>query len=241
MHELDCKQCRALLDGYLDQALSASQVAEVDGHLLYCAECAQHLQAGRSLIAAVKAHAHYYPAPADLQGLLARQTPAAWRRWWAPAASGVALAVALVLFIATPVAPPAWQEEAVSSHVRSLMAEHLNDVASADRHTVKPWFTGKLDFAPPVHDFSDQGFVLLGGRLDYLRQRSAAALTYRHDRHVINLFIQPTDEPDSPPQAFSVRGFNVLAWQHQHLRFVAVSDVDAGQLQALGLLVQATP
>jgi len=143
-----------------------------------------------------------------------------------------------MLYLAAPSAERPWLDEAVSSHVRSLMVDHLNDVVSSDRHTVKPWFTGKLDFAPPVFDFSQQGYPLLGGRLDYLQQQSAAALTYGHGRHVINLFILPTTQADGAAQNLSLRGYNLVAWRRNHLRFILVSDLEQGELAALGQLIQ---
>ena len=117
-----------------------------------------------------------------------------WRKWLAPAFSAAALALAVVLFVAMPGSEQPLMDEAVSSHVRSLMGEHLNDVVSSDRHTVKPWFTGKLDFSPPVFDYAAQGFPLLGGRLDYLQHQNTAALTYGRAKHIINVFILPTTE-----------------------------------------------
>src|SRR5207253_11175603 len=148
-----------------------------------CADCQRLHDQTKLLIASVKAQAPYYVAPDSLThsvfANIQSQTSSArsdWevlrnasRRWLTPAFSAIALAMALVLYVATPSSEQPWMDEAVSSHVRSLMAEHLNDVASSDRHTVKPWFTGKLDFSPPVYDYSAQGYPLLGGRLDYLQ------------------------------------------------------------------------
>jgi anti-sigma factor RsiW len=161
-----------------------------------------------------------------------------WRKWFAPAFSAATLALAMVLYVATPGSEQPLMEEAVSSHVRSLMGEHLNDVVSSDRHTVKPWFTGKLDFSPPVFDYSSQGFALLGGRLDYLQHQTTAALSYGHAKHIINVFILPTTESDKPPISQSIRGFNVVSWQENHLRFVMVSDVEKGELETLGQLLR---
>jgi anti-sigma factor RsiW len=126
----------------------------------------------------------------------------------------------------------------VSDHVRSLMAGHLNDVASSDKHTVKPWFTGKIDFSPPVYDFAEQGYPLIGGRLDYLENQTAAALSYRHNKHIINAFILPTMEGDSAPQSLSRRGYNIVSWRQNHMRFIAVSDLNKAELETFGQLVQ---
>jgi anti-sigma factor RsiW len=124
-------------------------------------------------------------------------------------------------------------EEVISSHVRSLLATHLLDVPSTDQHTVKPWFDGKLKFAPPVQDFADHGFRLIGGRLDYVYGREAAALVYQRNKHVINLFIWPSESGrNAAAQGFAKEGYNVLHWTRDGFEFWAVSDVNTGDLRA---------
>lgn len=244
MNKLDCPQCQTLIHGYLDQELDPPTVAEVTGHLADCAKCARLHDQVRLLKVSVKRHAPYYPAPASLtDGVRAAAAPRTgaverWRNWLAPVFSAAALALAMVLYVATPGSEQPLMDEAVSSHVRSLMGEHLNDVVSSDRHTVKPWFTGKLDFSPPVLDYSAQGFPLLGGRLDYLQHQTTAALSYGRAKHIINVFILPTPEADKPQQSQAIRGFNVVSWQANHLRFVLVSDVEKSELEALGQLLK---
>jgi anti-sigma factor RsiW len=233
------------LHGYLDQELDPATTARVAAHLSSCAECTRLHDEAKLLKISVKRHATHYPAPASLAasvfaadelapGLMQR-----WRNWLAPAFSATALALAMVLYVATPGSEQPLIDEAVSSHVRSLMGEHLNDVVSSDRHTVKPWFTGKLDFSPPVFDYTAQGFPLLGGRLDYLQHQTTAALSYGHAKHIINVFILPTTEADKAVQSQSIRGFNVVSWQAAHMRFVLVSDVEKAELEALGQLLRA--
>lgn len=253
IHSIDCKTCRAWLHGYLDNELETNAAAEVTEHLRQCTECAREYADAQRLVAQLKAHMPYHVAPAGLAqrlrasveataprrkgGLLRWLGSGGWR-WLAPGFSTLALALSLVFYLAAPSAERPWLEEAVSSHVRSLMVDHLNDVVSSDRHRVKPWFTGKLDFAPPVFDFSQQGYPLLGGRLDYLQQQSAAALTYSHGRHLINLFILPTTQADAEAQNLSLRGYNLVAWRRNHLRFILVSDLERGELAALGQLIE---
>jgi anti-sigma factor RsiW len=244
MNELDCPVCRVRLQGYVDQELDPALAADVSAHLVLCRECARVCEEVKALKVSVKRHAAYYPAPAALATrIFAPEAPAIglmerWRKWLAPAFSATTLALAAMLYIATPDSEQPLMDEAVSSHVRSLMGEHLNDVVSSDRHTVKPWFAGKLDFSPPVVDYTAQGFVLLGGRLDYLQHQTIAALSYGRAKHIINVFILPTPEADKPQQTQSIRGFNVVSWQAKHMRYVLVSDVEKGELQTLGQLIQ---
>jgi mycothiol system anti-sigma-R factor len=130
----------------------------------------------------------------------------------------------------------------VAAHVRSLLADHLNDVVSTDRHTVKPWFAGKLDFSPPVPDLSAQGFELVGGRLDYLRDRPVAAVVYRKHGHVINVLSSPIGRDlGDLPHTKHVRGYTMRAWQQSGLDVVAVSDIDPLELARLELAYRATP
>ena len=244
MNKLDCTVCQTLIHGYLDQELDPPMAAQVAGHLAACAECARLHDQARLLKVSVKRQAPYYPAPVALtDSVLAAVAPRPraverWRKWLAPVFSAAALALAVVLYVVTPGSEQPLMDEAVSSHVRSLMGEHLNDVVSSDRHTVKPWFTGKLDFSPPVFDYSAQGFALLGGRLDYLQHQTTAALSYGRARHIINVFILPTPEADTPRQSQTIRGFNVVSWQASHMRFVLVSDLEKSELEAFSQLLK---
>ena len=120
----------------------------------------------------------------------------------------------------------------IASHVRSLMADHLTDVASSDQHTVKPWLDTKLDFAPPVVDLSSEGFPLIGGRLDYLDNRPVAALVYQRRKHFINLFIWPGETGAARlTMAMSHEGYQLLHWADPDFNYWAVSDVNANDLQ----------
>jgi mycothiol system anti-sigma-R factor len=132
--------------------------------------------------------------------------------------------------------------ELLDAHVRSLQAGHLTDVTSTDQHTVKPWFDGKLDFIPPVHDFQSQGFPLVGGRLDVLGQRNVAALVYGRRKHFVNVFVWPTREPDTDGVhgPASRQGYQWVHWRYKGMEFCAVSDVNGEDLRDLAQLFRST-
>jgi anti-sigma factor RsiW len=137
---------------------------------------------------------------------------------------------------------PNLENEIVSDHIRSLMANHLSDVASADRHTLKPWFTGKLDYSPPVDDLASDGFKLSGGRLDYVGGKPVAALIYRRDAHVINVFVWPArdgDEALPQPRWSSDDGYHLANWSHSGMTYWAISDADSSELTRLTNLLGA--
>ena len=105
------------------------------------------------------------------------------------------------------------------------------DVESTDQHTVKPWFDGKLDFAPPVVDLATQGFPLVGGRLDYIGRRDVAALVYQRQKHFINVFLWPEEDNGAkPPEVQTIQGYNVVSWSHNGMNYYAVSDLNTTEL-----------
>jgi anti-sigma factor RsiW len=130
-------------------------------------------------------------------------------------------------------------DELVAGHVRSLLATHLVDVETSDRHVVKPWFAGKVDFSPPVLELAEQGFPLVGGRLDYLQGRVVAAVVYRRRQHIINVFVWPAGTLPAVSHVSRHDGYNVASWVQGGLEFWAVSDVDPADLQQLRSLFAA--
>ena len=173
---------------------------------------------------------------ADMAGTPVPVAPLqAWRRWTNVGASfafGVVASIAVMLALRGAGDEDRLAQAVVDSHVRSLMSAHLVDVESSDRHTVKPWFAGKLDYAPPVRDLAAEGIPLAGGRLDYVGQRPVAALVYRLNRHTINVFVWPAAGNPAQDPVFVVRqGFNVAHWSGDGMQFWAVSDVNAADLR----------
>lgn len=227
---MDCREVERLLDAYLDGELDLARSLEFETHIESCAACAAAVERGRALKGAI-ARAPYFRAPESLRRKIAapsRRVPYGWMAM----AAGIAT-LALVLWrVAGPGAGPL-DREVVAAHVRSLQANHLLDVASTDQHTVKPWFTGKLDFAPDVRDLSAQGFPLVGGRLDYVDGRAIAALVYRRRQHTINVFTWPDSGADSAPRLESLQGFNVAHWTRGGMAWWTVSDASSSDLEQL--------
>lgn len=211
-----------------------------------------------ALTTLIRSHATRHAVPPDLADRIRQQIETAsipshratraktlgvrWSRWvQAVALFAAGAATAAVIAIGVQVAPrhDAIVDELTASHVRSLMASHLDDVASSDHHTVKPWFAGKLDFSPPVHDLSAQGFPLSGGRLDYVGGRPVAALVYKPGLHVINLFVWPAQDGKSvDPRVFEHQGFSFVHWTQGGMQAWAVSDMNAAELKGFAKLVR---
>jgi anti-sigma factor RsiW len=241
---MDHNQAKELLPAYLDQELGITDANAVEHHLGTCPECRQEYEEQRSVRVRLKGDAAYFKAPAHLARRIdmalpaERPHPARFKGWgfnWLSAGAVMATLLALVwsasLYLTLPSAQDRLVEELVSSHVRSLQVNHLSDVASSDQHTVKPWFHGKLDFAPPVVDLTSQEFPLVGGRLDYLNDRSVAVLVYRHAQHPINLYIWPGADGNLAPQMQSLHGYHLIHWATGGMDYWAVSDLAADELE----------
>ncbi|MBW8875530.1 MAG: anti-sigma factor [Acidobacteria bacterium] len=246
---MSCPHTEQELTAYLDGELELTSALTFERHLEECTDCARALAAQRALREAIGAAGlRYRPTPAQTRRLRRAATaePAApgwpsWRGLQAIAAIAGLLLVAVASWslgrVWPPRSAPDLAEQVVSSHVRSLLAGHPADVASTDQHTVKPWFTGKLDYSPTVVDLAEKGFPLAGGRLDYLGNHPVAALIYRADRHVINLFTWPaayTPDGSGPEPAASTRqGFHILHWTQGGMTWWAVSDASEDRLREL--------
>lgn len=244
---MNCDRVRLLLNGYIDGELDLVNALDMEEHLRNCSACSRQMDALTALHAATSSKSLYYPAPAQLEKkirvALRKAEPAAEpaqmifsRRWFAPAAVLIVI-LALIVGFFGPNLITSNQEAQVAqqvqtAHVRSLMADHLMDVASSDQHTVKPWFNGKLDFSPPVTDLAAQGFPLIGGRLDYLDGRQVAALVYQRNKHYINLFIWPSTNNGTMPVASTYNGYHLYHWSQTGMTFWAVSDLNIEELQA---------
>lgn len=240
---------RELLHAYVDGELDLGNTREAERHLQTCTDCRGTERAIRELRRALNSDAPAYRAPAQLRKRVraalrreaksTRQTVSPWLMF----ATGAAFAVLILgfaLFQATRATQNnAIADQVVTNHVRSLLAAHLVDVVSSDQHTVKPWFDGKIDFAPQVRDLSADGFPLVGGRLDYLDGKTVVALVYQRNKHPINLFITP--EPtgrSSSPTVVTRRGYNVFSWTNNGMKYWVVSDLNQAELREFTELFQ---
>lgn len=247
-----CPDKEHLLHASLDGELDAASEMALGEHLEHCPACAAELERLALLRDAFADPAIRYPVPeglrARIEAMAGEQVPAAAaqlpspRRRLAPWLGGGAMgaiAAGLAALILSPLLGPNLQDELVADHVRSTLASHLTDVATSDRHTVKPWFNGRIDFAPPVVDLADQGFPLAGGRLDYVDRKVVAALVYRRRLHVINLFVWPEGRTGLRASPFGRDGYSLEHWRAGGLEFWAVSDVEHADLKAFRQAFQA--
>ena len=243
---MSCAEMAKLVHGMLDGELDLVSAMQLEKHLEGCDACAAEYRRQKQLQAAIRQPGLFYRAPEHLRRTIENAIPTKvarradpnrwWQRWFSDwrvgAASSLALAASLVLFIATAETNDTLQQDLIAGHIRSLQASHLTDVATSDQHTVKPWFNGKVDVSPPVVDLADGGFPLAGGRLDYIDGRAAAVLVYRRHQHVINLFVWPAPGAGSISlQASSHQGYNLLHWTRDELSFWAVSELNLGELR----------
>jgi anti-sigma factor RsiW len=241
---LDGEAMRLLVQADHDGELSAAETAEVAAHVAHCAGCASLQRELAGLSARFKEEITGHVAPDSLRQALTRRlsparaappAPTGWRRRVPAFASfGMGAAVAACLaWLLLPVEPTEGLDaELVAGHIRAVQPGHLTDVLSSDQHTVKPWFDGRIDYAPPVRDFAASGFPLIGGRLDYIGQRPVAALVYRYGKHDIDVFVWPS--PSAPNVSLQSRnGYNVVSWSTGGMTFHAVSDLNAAELDRL--------
>ncbi len=250
-----------LVQADFDGELDPGQAASLAAHRETCPVCqATYAQLGRTRENLRAGLTYYRPSPELRRAVSARLAEIAsgppipppspspvrlspW--WWRMAASfglGAALAASVTLMVLPPQGEQSLAEQVVAGHIRSLQIGNNGVVVSTDRHTVKPWFDGKLDYAPPVKDLADDGFPLIGGRLDYLDGRPVAALDYARAKHPINLFVWP--EPgaaDREPGLVVRDGYNVIHWRRNGMALWAVSDVEKGELENFVRLWNAGP
>jgi anti-sigma factor RsiW len=250
-----------LLQADLDREIDVGGAASLAAHLAQCPECQARQAELTQLSARLRSEVPYHTAPARLRQAIEAAASAAaasriaatapapprratrarvqpawvrhagdWMRRGLPLGASAAFAAAVALAVVLPRGTDI-PDSVVASHIRALQPGHLMDVVSTDQHTVKPWFDGRLDYAPPVKDLASQGFPLIGGRLDYLAGRPVAALAYRRARHVIDLYVWPDSSPaGASPGSGERNGYNFIRWRQEQMVFWAVSDLNKAEL-----------
>ena len=245
---MPCDQAQRV-EAYLDGELSAADALAVEQHLESCADCAALLAELETLRSDIRQRATYHRADAHLRTKILRdldkESPRGnvlpwFRNVWTGAAGGAmatALAASLVFFFLVPTASEPLITDITNAHLRSLASEHLIDVVSTDRHTVKPWLAAHADLSPPVADFSKQGFKLIGGRVDFLEGVRAAVTVYRHGAHIVNVFAWAGYGEELP--AFATRnGYHIVFWRSGNLVFCAISDTAVDDILELSRLLK---
>ncbi|MFZ6862342.1 anti-sigma factor family protein [Undibacterium sp. Ji67W] len=250
---MDCKQIQTKLSAYVDHELNDNEMVAISGHLINCATCQAELGKISVLGQTIQHNATRYAAPPALKAKIATQLsssanlsaplpakrfrlsdwPWAWINFGLTGISSAAFAAMLVLYLGSPSKQEVVNDEVLASHFRSLTPGRLIDVTSSDQHTVKPWYAGKLDFSPPVHDLGAQNFRLLGGRIDYMFGCNVAALVYQRDKHIINVYVWPQERQNrqSELSEHSLRGYQIVQWTSSGMNYVAVSDLNKPELR----------
>jgi anti-sigma factor RsiW len=232
-----CADQQLLLNAYVDDELDAANTALLDAHLVGCSGCRDELERLRAVHHLVSREGVRHQMPDSLRARIATslqgQRNAARgptsRSWWLAPALGGAIAASLAMALFLPMQQERrLDDELIAGHVRSLQVQHLTDVQTSNDHLVRPWFNGKIDFAPPVPELAPQGFPLAGGRLDYLDGRTIAAIVYKRRLHSINLFVWPAK--DASERRVQKDGYAIDEWSQRGLRLAAVSDVSPADL-----------
>jgi anti-sigma factor RsiW len=245
-----------LIHGYIDGELDLVRSLEVEEHIHKCEICVRAYRSQTTLRSSLKGDSLYYRAPEKLQKRIqsslrkeakSEVSKRAFGRRWLTVGASLAfmLLIGVVVWRLVPrfIRPSGDEllaQEIVSDHVRSLqMPGHLTDVLSSDQHTVKPWFDGKVDFAPPVKDFASQDFRLYGGRLEYLNNKTVATLVYQRRLHYINLYIWPAEQAGATGEMTTQRqGYNLIHWAGSGMDYWAISDLNGVELHEFARLVQ---
>jgi anti-sigma factor RsiW len=252
---VNCKEAQEKIDVYLDRELTLSDSRDFETHLDQCENCQLTLKSARALNTSVQKIAYTntpfslrHKIKNDLKESAGEEGLVFNKLQLLSFAGGSALLASIVAWVTISfVTHVSLQtqliDELTQAHVHSLMVDHVTDITTSDRHTVKPWFSGRLDFSPMVKDFSDDDFSLLGGRLEYLNKQTAAALVYKKRSHFINVFIFHDNEGDTILQQRDVQNkkmqhqsYNLVNWRNKGLSYWAISDLNREELEQFSQL-----
>ena len=246
---MNCKQAETLVAAFTDGEVDALRSHSIKRHLLGCAGCAVRHESLLALRARIQAEVPYFVASPALRARVgavvdavrasvpprSRPTVDRWRWLGGGVLAGCAASVFAWMLGTTVLAWRANEDvavAAVAAHVRATLGDHLIEVASSDRHTVKPWLSARLDYSPPVQDLANEGFALIGGRLDYIERRPVGTLVYRYRKHTIDVFVRPETSAVPTSALRTVRGFNVARATGPSMDWLAVSDAEPAVLSS---------
>jgi anti-sigma factor RsiW len=240
-----CADHDLLLGGLVDGELDAANTAMIEAHVARCDDCREELERLQAVHNLLSGDGARHGAPAALHSRIAAlpELSATGERrnrlpgWLAPGLGGAIAAALAMVILVQPQPGAAIDQQLVSSHVRSLQPGHLTDVQTTNQHIVKPWFNGKIDFAPPVPELAAGGFPLAGGRLDSLDGKTVAAIVYHRRLHTVNVFVWPAKA--AAERTAAEDGFALAEWSDGGLRFAAVSDIPERELRQFETLFRA--
>ena len=244
---MTCIETRPLLDAYFDNELDLSGSLGVQHHVTDCATCSAILKNLDLLRAELAPEVFDLTRKSTLEPLrtaIRKVVPTSIKpapSIWSNPILYVAAAAAFLLAVIVPSpfrdSGTSPTRQIVDSHLRSLMVDHLVDVPSSDQHTVKPWFQGKLDFAPEVPDLTDKGFALIGGRIDVINGHPVAAVVYKKREHFVNLFTAKTQAGEASPVFSTMEGYQVVHWIHSGADRWVTTDLNQAEVQTfVGLI-----
>jgi anti-sigma factor RsiW len=240
---MDCNEVNRFLDAYVDGEIELTRQVDVEAHLANCGECKKAVEAVTKFRRSIKMNKPVYKAPPELEAdvrAALRKVSKSEIRWIAelrrPLLYAAAILIVCLLCIAVWIATSKTQEraliaQAISNHSHSLLADHLLDFAAADRHLLKTWFTGKLDYFPPVADLSEAGYKLVGGWLDMLENRPVAAIVYSHQDHVINEFVWPAGRRTIDFDVQAHQGYSMCGWNKSGFNYLIISDLSQENIE----------
>lgn len=231
-----CVDQELLLGGLVDGELDAANTALAEAHVARCEGCREELERLQAVRSLLQLEGVRHQVPESLARRIESSPELAPRAanenrlpsWLGPGVAGALVASLAMVSFVTPATTAAVDQQLVSSHVRSLQPGHLTDVQTTNQHIVKPWFNGRIDFAPPVPELADQGFPLIGGRLDSIDGKTVAAIVYKRRLHTVNLYVWPAE--GGSERSFVKDGFAVQEWSRNGLHFAAISDIPATEL-----------
>jgi anti-sigma factor RsiW len=250
---MQCEEAQDLLGAVIDDDTADQRVQAARAHAGSCASCGEALADFRRLSRELRSVGREgVPATleARVRAALATEADHSWpvigvlhRHPLVRQVAALVLCCVLSVLITFTVMRQSGKElrleqDVVSAHVRSLLQESPFQVASGDPHSVRPWFNGRVDYAPAVKDLGAEGFPLLGGRLDYVGGRRVSALVYKRRLHFVSVFMWPSAGPEeTAPALFQISGYNLIAWSRAGLSYWAISDLNATELQQLQSLL----